>query len=95
VSALALADGRCVSLGVTGSIWVWDLESGTGAEVIRVPDLDLDVNGDPEAVERKRKFEGDDVLFDQWRPVKGTVVFDERRILSAGARGAVVRRFDI
>lgn len=33
VSALSLADGRCVSLGVNGSIWVWDLEGGTGAEV--------------------------------------------------------------
>ncbi|KAF8806459.1 hypothetical protein BYT27DRAFT_7339095 [Phlegmacium glaucopus] len=33
VTALALADGRCVSLGLNGSIWVWDLEGGTGAEV--------------------------------------------------------------
>lgn len=33
VSSLALADGRCVSLGRNGSIWVWDLEGGTGAEV--------------------------------------------------------------
>ena len=33
VTALALADGRCVSLGLNGSIWVWDLEAGTGAEV--------------------------------------------------------------
>ena len=33
VSALAVADGRCVSLGYNGSIWVWDLEHGTGAEV--------------------------------------------------------------
>ncbi|KAI0700941.1 hypothetical protein BC835DRAFT_1411799 [Cytidiella melzeri] len=32
-SALSLADGRCVSLGVNGSIWVWDLEGGTGTEV--------------------------------------------------------------
>ncbi|KAF9222648.1 hypothetical protein BS17DRAFT_783176 [Gyrodon lividus] len=33
VSALSLADGRCVSLGVNGSIWVWDLEGGEGTEV--------------------------------------------------------------
>ncbi|KAF8893990.1 hypothetical protein BD779DRAFT_1435476 [Infundibulicybe gibba] len=33
ISALALADGRCVSLGCNGSIWVWDLEGGTGAQV--------------------------------------------------------------
>jgi hypothetical protein len=30
---MALADGRCVTLGKNGGIWVWDLESGTGAEV--------------------------------------------------------------
>ncbi|ESK97050.1 f-box domain containing protein [Moniliophthora roreri MCA 2997] len=33
IASLALADGRCVSLGLNGSIWVWDLEAGTGAEV--------------------------------------------------------------
>lgn len=33
VSALALADGRCVSLGVDGRVWVWDLENGWGTEV--------------------------------------------------------------
>jgi len=33
ISALALADGRCISLGENGSIWVWDLEAGSGAEV--------------------------------------------------------------
>ncbi|KAF5380399.1 hypothetical protein D9615_004528 [Tricholomella constricta] len=33
ISSLALADGRCVSLGHNGSLWVWDLEAGTGAEI--------------------------------------------------------------
>lgn len=33
VTALALADGRCVSLGANGSIWVWDLEAASGTEV--------------------------------------------------------------
>lgn len=33
IAALAVADGRCVSLGMNGGIWVWDLEIGTGAEV--------------------------------------------------------------
>ncbi|KAG6918559.1 hypothetical protein DXG01_013649 [Tephrocybe rancida] len=33
IASLALADGRCVSLGLNGSLWVWDLEAGTGAEV--------------------------------------------------------------
>ena len=38
MTALALADGRCVSLGLNGSIWVWDLEGGTGAEVAPASD---------------------------------------------------------
>lgn len=33
VDALSLADGRCISVGRNGSIWVWDLEGGPGAEV--------------------------------------------------------------
>ncbi len=33
VSSIAVADGRCVSLGIDGSIWVWDLEAGTSTEV--------------------------------------------------------------
>lgn len=33
VAALTVADGRCISLGKNGSIWVWDLEVGSGTEV--------------------------------------------------------------
>ncbi|KAG6842155.1 hypothetical protein C0991_001648 [Blastosporella zonata] len=33
IESLALADGRCISLGLNGSLWVWDLEAGTGAEI--------------------------------------------------------------
>ncbi|KAI0063673.1 hypothetical protein BV25DRAFT_1883533 [Artomyces pyxidatus] len=70
VAALALADGRCVSLGVDGRIWVWDLEGGAGAEVAQG-----EMGADAFA--------------------KGSVVFDDRRIVSAGARGVVVRNFDV
>lgn len=75
ITALALADGRCVSLGRNGSIWVWDLENGTGAEVAAGDFAAM--NAHPE-------------------PVRGTVVFDEKRIISAlGGGNVVVRRFDI
>jgi WD40 repeat protein len=74
VSCLALADGRCVSLGLNGSIWVWDLEGGTGAEVAPADDLMMDETG---------------------HPTKGTVSFDERRIVTARGGKVVVRRFDI
>jgi hypothetical protein len=42
IANLAVADGRCVSLGLNGSIWVWDLEHGTGAEVA-TPSLLTDI----------------------------------------------------
>ena len=73
VSALSLADGRCVSLGANGSIWVWDLEGGQGTEIARP------VDGFGRATRSER----------------GTVVFDERRIVSSGVRGMEERRFDI
>lgn len=78
VAALALADGRCVSLGENGSIWVWDLEAGTGAEVF-IGSSPVDENSAEAGI-----------------PVtKGHIVFDERRIVTADARGVEVRRFDI
>jgi len=73
VVALALADGRCVSLGADGSVWAWDLEADTGAEVASVQGQSA----------RGRDTE------------KGTVIFDERRILSAGTQGVVMRCFDV
>jgi hypothetical protein len=33
IHSLALSDGRCVSIGNDGSIWVWDLECDWGVEV--------------------------------------------------------------
>ena len=79
VSALALADGRCVCLGAHGSIWVWDLESGSGAEVAQSNErADEDVRVDDGSGFRS-----------------GTVVFDERRIVTAGIKGIEERRFDI
>ncbi|KAJ7446193.1 hypothetical protein B0H11DRAFT_1746167 [Mycena galericulata] len=69
VSSMALADGRCVTLGKNGGIWVWDLESGTGAEVAPPSELD--------SVE------------------KGTVVFDDRRIITARAGTLLVHLFDV
>jgi hypothetical protein len=89
ISALALADGRCVSLSANGSIWVWDLEVGTGAEVAR-PSGGWSGFHDDVCQER----EGEDAW--AWNGnEKGTVVFDERRIISAGVGGVQVRRFDV
>ncbi|KAA1474241.1 hypothetical protein DENSPDRAFT_840811 [Dentipellis sp. KUC8613] len=78
-AALALADGRCVSVGRDGSIWVWDLEAGTGAQVAPAREEE-----EGSAMEERRAL-----------AAKATVVFDERRIISAGVGGVVVRNFDI
>ncbi|KAH8093952.1 hypothetical protein BXZ70DRAFT_948633 [Cristinia sonorae] len=84
VSSLSVADGRCVSLGVDGSIWVWDLEAGTGAEVTSIHDE-----------HEEEGLQADLHLGYGLLGKKGAVVFDERRIVTADARGLEVRRFDI
>ncbi|KAI0051266.1 hypothetical protein FA95DRAFT_1535097 [Auriscalpium vulgare] len=71
---LAVADGRCVSLGANGRMWVWDLEAGGGSEV---------------ACEQWGGS-GPDTLV-----AKGSVVFDDRRIVSARAGSVTVSNFDV
>lgn len=61
---------------------MWDLETGTGAEV--AGPLGIGFRDDDLEIE-----DGLD------RNEKGTVVFDERRIISAGAGGVQVWRFDV
>jgi len=81
VSALALADGRCVSLGVDGRVWVWDLENGWGSEVTS-----------SSATTSSWSESGED----DPSTLRGTVAFDERRIITAGITGDVtVRDFDV
>ncbi|KAI0360887.1 hypothetical protein OH77DRAFT_1418923 [Trametes cingulata] len=95
VSTLALADGRCVSLGMNGSIWVWDLEAGTGTEV--TPGVTGPTSDDGEDAD------GEDGVADALEVVKmrvatgarGSVVFDDRRIVSSHGSEVEVRRFDI
>jgi hypothetical protein len=62
---------------------VWDLEGGTGAEVAGPTTVSEFHDEDQRA---EYPWEGDG---------KGTVVFDERRIISAGVGGVQVRRFDV
>ncbi|KAJ3763986.1 hypothetical protein EV360DRAFT_32345 [Lentinula raphanica] len=79
VAALALSDGRCVSFGVNGSIWVWDLESIAGTEVATA------------AAHRDHSFNDALRLADATR----SVMFDERRIVTAVNERVIERRFDI
>jgi len=81
VSALALADGRCVSLGVDGKVWVWDLENGWGTEAASL------------ASTSSPSESGDD---DAPLTLRSTIAFDERRIITADAAGnIVIRDFDV
>ncbi|EMD32096.1 hypothetical protein CERSUDRAFT_109007 [Gelatoporia subvermispora B] len=100
VCALAVADGRCVSLGVDGGMWVWDLEGGTGAEVTRgpLPESASVPSGDGFGTEVARGELQNDMADEGKRMDmvgRGAVVFDDRRIVSAGVDGVQVRRFDI
>ncbi|EIW83267.1 hypothetical protein CONPUDRAFT_136359 [Coniophora puteana RWD-64-598 SS2] len=90
VSALALADGRCVALGARGGIWVWDLENG-GSGGGRAASPDAEGVGVAQSIE-DAQFVG---IAGRGGGVGGTVAFDERTILSAGPRGVEVRRFDV
>lgn len=82
VRALSLADGRCVSLSAGGEIWVWDLEHDWGVEVqsSNIDALRADILGNAEREEEQES---------------GSIVFDERRIVSADATGISMRRFDM
>ncbi|KAI9059214.1 hypothetical protein FKP32DRAFT_1761181 [Trametes sanguinea] len=93
VSTLALADGRCVSLGMNGSIWVWDLEAGTGTEVSPGITGPSDDAQDEEEPQEDGVFEA--VKLRLAMGARGSVVFDDRRIVSAHGTEVEVRRFDI
>ncbi|KAI8993827.1 hypothetical protein BD414DRAFT_480570 [Trametes punicea] len=92
VSTLALADGRCVSLGVNSSIWVWDLEVGTGTEVspgVTGPaQSEEDDDSEPEEAYEAVKMR-------VATGARGSLVFDDRRIVSSHGTEVEVRRFDI
>lgn len=79
IVALALSDGRCVSLSLNGSVWVWDLETATSAQVAAA---NFNITSDLVLVP-------DAMLF------RGSVSFDERRLVIAQGDNVVVRRFDV
>jgi hypothetical protein len=89
VASLALADGRCVSLGVDGSVWAWDLETAGGVQVFSSSGGDRPFGGadggeEDEGVWCERLKSG----------LSGLIAFDERRIISSGPGGVRVRDFD-
>ena len=82
IEKIWVADGRCVSLSVDGSIWVWDLEERPrGAKGSR----------ELMWLEGAQVETGDDTL---WKG-RGSVVFDERRIATVRGGEVELRRFDV
>ncbi|KAL5523983.1 hypothetical protein ACEPAG_8156 [Sanghuangporus baumii] len=115
VISLALADGRCVSRGADGSLWVWDLERDWGVEVQRprpaasppsAPSVSSSRSSSSPSSsiivdDLSSESEDDDKFNIDWSenvpmgtPL-GSVVFDERRIVTSDAYGVEVRQFDI
>ncbi|KAI0737577.1 hypothetical protein C8Q80DRAFT_312993 [Daedaleopsis nitida] len=90
VCALALADGRCVSLGMNGSIWVWDLEAGSGTQVSTGI-----ADGSEDEDDEDRTEAWNSVVRRLAAGVRGTVAFDDRRIVSSSGSEVEVRRFDV
>lgn len=82
VEKIWVADGRCVSLSVNGGIWVWDLEERPRG-----------VKGSREStwLEGAQVEIGDDA---PWKG-RGSVVFDERRIVTVRGGEVELRRFDV
>ncbi|KAF7321639.1 hypothetical protein MKEN_00685100 [Mycena kentingensis (nom. inval.)] len=69
VTSMSIADGRLITLG-RRTVSIWDLESGTNAEVPLPPSKDGDILQ------------------------TGTVVFDDRRCITACSSTLLVHRFD-
>jgi hypothetical protein len=77
VARLAVGAGRCVCVGADGSVRVWALETGAGAEI---------AGADAAAGAGAEDGLGAQAV---------AVAFDDRKLVSVGRDGVVVRRFDI
>ncbi|KDQ10137.1 hypothetical protein BOTBODRAFT_36569 [Botryobasidium botryosum FD-172 SS1] len=93
IAALKVADGRCVSAGRDGCVWVWDLEEGWGVEVPRTPRAPpIPAPASPLStlsISAESSLRSD-VLIPQ------KITFDERKIVCAFEGGRVESwRFDI
>ncbi|EJD03257.1 uncharacterized protein FOMMEDRAFT_168270 [Fomitiporia mediterranea MF3/22] len=111
VAALALSDGRCVSRGTDGSIWVWDLERGWGVEV-QTAGITPTLDRRSDSTSSTSASSGSNIVVSEGESEMenasgfacdevpmgtplGALVFDERRIITADAFGVEVRSFDI
>lgn len=84
ITALRVADGRCVSLGCDGRLWIWNLEdpSGHGISIGDSSDGSEDL-----AV---------DTRHGSITPHPNLVIFDERRVISSlGDNNVIIWQFDL
>ena len=89
-----MADGRCVSVGREGGMWIWDLEAGWAVPVGFTADDDSDIH----KLEEHRAGSGtsESPVSTATSSNVRTMAFDERRIVSSsGSGGYFIWRFDL
>lgn len=93
ISTLKVADGRCVSVGREGGMWIWDLEAGWAVPVGLPPEDPSDFH----QPEKDRIEESGSIPSTIAGPrIRTMVAFDERRIVSSSRNGGyLIWRFDL
>lgn len=108
IAALRVADGRCVTLGREGRLWVWDLEASATAAGVSVdafkdssPNLELNklLTSPRENLTKEQRWRRDaeaEAQRERERLTPPLVVFDEHRAVTSLGRGGVdVWGFDL
>lgn len=83
ITALRVADGRCVSLGCDGQLWIWNLEDRSGHGI----SIGNSSDGSGELAVHARR--GSIILNSP------LVVFDERRVVASLRENVVIYQFDL
>ena len=102
IAALRVADGRCVSIGREGGLWVWDLEAGGSAVGVSIGSR-TSGNVEPESDTEAGDFglassSIGDTDSQQMPHLSGApphVVFDEQRVVASLGGGVDMWHFDL
>lgn len=100
IAALRVADGRCVSVGREGRLWVWDLEAGGSASGVSIGPSQRSSTTDSEGEigVLESDTEAEELVFSSsWTGgAPPLVVFDERRVvMSLSREGVGIWHFDL
>ena len=99
IAALRVADGRCVSVGREGGLWVWDLEAGGSAVGVNIGPNRTSGNVEAESDTDAGDFGLSPSSIGGTHSQSGApplVVFDEQRVVaSLGREGVDMWHFDL